>query len=240
MQLKDNKAELIQLVKDQCYTNDAIRSENSALIQQVATLRVEANDNDNKRAVHDKLDKLSSDVANLMQPTCEKKSSAAVARCKQRSVLMFDDQILRNMNTVTTADNEEMELHKTPKATPKDFLLAVQWSDVCKNADELTIVCGNGITEDANMDEVKQVFSDLITTAIEDINRVTISSVYLPQRGHKTTKLSKFTISLEISVAIRVPGLLTTTNISCSAMDLATRQPSRMMAFVFLIPMSTS
>ena len=132
MQLKDNNAELIQLVKDQCNTNDAIRSENSALIQLVATLRVDANDNDNKRAVHDKLDKLSSDVASVMQPTYEKKCFAAVARCKQRSVLMFEDQILRNTNTVTTADNEEVELHKTSQATPKDLLVAVQWSDVCK------------------------------------------------------------------------------------------------------------
>ena len=212
MQLKDNNAELIQLVKDQCNTNDAIRSENTALIQQVATLRVEANYNDDSRAVHDKLDKLTSDVTNLTQPTCEKKSFAAVAWCKQPSVLMFDDQILRNMNTVTTADNEEVELHKTSKATPKDLLVAVQWSDICTNANELTIMCGNGITEDANMEEVKQDFSDLATTTTEVINRVTISSV--------------------------LPGLLKTTKMSCFAMDLATRQPSRMMAFVF--PLSTS
>ena len=176
MQLKDNNAELIQLVKDQCNTNDVIRSENTALIQQFATLRVEANYNDNKRAVHDKLDKLSSDVASVMQPTCEKKSFAAVARCKQRSVLVFDDQNLRNMNTVTTADDEKVELHKTSKAATKD-LVAVQWSDVCKNAAELTIVCGDGITEDANMEEVKQDFSGLVITATEDIHRVTISSV---------------------------------------------------------------
>ena len=93
------------------------------------------------------------------------------------SVLMYDEQILRNMNTVTTADNEEVELHKASKATPKDLLVAVQWSDVCKNADELTIVCSDEIPEDANMEEVKQDFSDLITTATEDIKRVTISSV---------------------------------------------------------------
>ena len=67
MQLKDNNAELIQLVKDQCNTNDAIRSENSALIQQVAILRVEANYNDDIRAVHEKLDKLSSEVESLTQ-----------------------------------------------------------------------------------------------------------------------------------------------------------------------------
>ena len=155
MQLKQHNAELIQLVKDQCNINDAIKSENSALIQQVATLRVEANYNDDIRAVHEKLGKLSSDVESLTQPTREKKSFATVARCN-RSVVMFDDKILRNMNTVTTADNEELELHKASKATPKDLLIAVQWSDVCKNADELTIVCGDGITEDANMEEVKQ------------------------------------------------------------------------------------
>ena len=90
------------------------------------------------------------------------------------------------MNTVITADNEEMELHKTSKATPKD-LLASSSRPVerrLQNADELTIVCGDGITEDASMEEVKQDFSDLITTATEGITRVTISSVCLPRRQH--------------------------------------------------------
>ena len=182
MQLKDNNAELIQLVKDQCNINDAIRSENTALIPQVANLRIEAHYNDDIRAVHEKLDKLSSDTESLTQPTSEKKSFAAVARYK-RSVLVYDEQIWRNMNTVTTADNEEVELHKASKATPKDLLVAVQWSDVCKNADELTIVCGDGIMEEANVEEMKQDFSELITTATEDIKRVTISSVLLSTAG---------------------------------------------------------
>ena len=88
MQLKDNNAERIQLVKDQRNKNDAIRSENTAPIQQVTSLQVEANYNDDIRAVHDRL---SSDVASLTLPTREKKSFAAVARCKQRSILVFDN-----------------------------------------------------------------------------------------------------------------------------------------------------
>ena len=190
MQLKYNNAALIQLVKDQCNTNDAIRSENSALIQQIATLRVEANYNDDIRAVHEKLGKLSSDVESLTQPTREKKSFAAVARCK-RSGLMFDEQILRNMNTVTTADNEEVELHKTSNATPKDLLEAVQWSDVCTNSDELAIVYGDGITEDANMEEVKQDFSDLITTATEAIKQATIRNVFPSTAGTQDDKIQE-------------------------------------------------
>ena len=190
MQLKDNNAELVQLVKDQCNINDVIRSENTALIQQVATLRIEAHYNDDIRAVHEKLDKLSSDIESLTQPTSGKKSHAAVARCK-RSVLMYDEQILRNMNTVTTADNEEVELHKASKATPKYLLVAVQWSDVCKNADELTIVCSDGITENANMEELKQDFSDLITTATEDIKRVNISSVLPSTAGAQDDKIQE-------------------------------------------------
>ena len=88
MQLKDNNAELIQLVKDQCNTNDAIWSENTALIQQVSSLPVEANYNDDIRAVHDRL---SSDVASLTLPTREKKCFAPLARYKQRSILVFDN-----------------------------------------------------------------------------------------------------------------------------------------------------
>ena len=190
MQLKNNNAELVQLVKDQCNINDAIRSENTALIQQVATLRIEAHYNDDIRAVHEKLDKLSSDIESVTQPTSKKKSYAAVARCK-RSVLMYDEQILRNMNTVTTADNEEVELHKASKATPKDLLVAVQWSDVCKNADEMTIVCSDGITENASMEEVKQDFCDLITTATEDTKRMTISSVLPSTAGTQDDKIQE-------------------------------------------------
>ena len=107
---------------------------------------------------------------------------------------MYDKQILRNMNTVTTADNEEVELHKASKATPKDLLVAVQWSDVCKNADELTIVCSDGITENANMEELKQDFSDLITTATEDIKRVNISSVLPSTAGAQDDKIQEIKI----------------------------------------------
>ena len=124
-----------------------------------------------------------------LEATLMQLKDTAVARCK-RSVLVYDEQILRNMNTVTTADNEEVELHKASKATPKDLLVAVQWSDVCKNADELTIVCSDGITENANMEELKQDFSDLITTATEDINRVNISSVLPSTAGAQDDKHS--------------------------------------------------
>ena len=143
--------------------------------------------NDDIRAVHEKLDKLSSDIEVLTQPTSEKKSYAAVARCK-RSILMYDEQILRNMNTVTTAENEEVKLHKAFKATPKDLLVAVQWSDVYQNADELIIVCCDAITENANLEEVIQDFSDLITTASEDIKRMTISSVLPSTAGSQDDK----------------------------------------------------
>ena len=83
VQLKDNNAELIQLVKDQCNINDAIKCENTALIQQVATLRIEAHYNDDVRALHEELDKLYSYIESLTQPTSENKSCAAVARCKR-------------------------------------------------------------------------------------------------------------------------------------------------------------
>ena len=104
---------------------------------------------------------------------------------------MCDEQILRNMNTVTTADNEEVELHKTSKATPTDLLVAVQWSDVCMNADELTIVYGDGITEDANMEEVKQDFSDFIATTTEAVKQVTISSVLPSTAGTQYEKIQE-------------------------------------------------
>ena len=84
-----------------------------------------------------------------------------------------------------------MELHKTSNATPKDLLVAVQWSDVCKNADELTIVYGDGITEDANMEEVKQDFSDLITSATEAVKQVTISCVLPSTAGTQDDKIQE-------------------------------------------------
>jgi len=63
-------------------------------------------------------------VASLKQPIRERKSFAALAGCIQHSVLIFDDQILRNINTVTTADNEEMALQKAPRAIPNYLLVA--------------------------------------------------------------------------------------------------------------------
>ena len=115
MLVKDNNAELVQ-----SNINDGIRSENTTLIQQVAALRIEAQYNDDIRAVHEKLDKLSSDIESLMQPTSEKKSYAAVARCK-RSVLVYDEQILRNMNTVTLRTTKKWSCTIHPKLHRKTF-----------------------------------------------------------------------------------------------------------------------
>ena len=117
IQLNDNNAELIQLAKEQCNTNDAVRNENTDLIQQVATLRDEANYNETMK---DRLDRLSSDVTSL-QPTHQKGSFAAVASYNQRSVLMFGDQMLRHIHTVTTADNKEVAMHWTTRVTVNTF-----------------------------------------------------------------------------------------------------------------------
>ena len=48
---------------------------------------------------------------------------------------------------------------------------------MCKDADELTIVCSEVVMGDADMALVKQDFSDLITSASEKVSSVTISSV---------------------------------------------------------------
>ena len=102
--------------------------------------------------MNDKLDKLSSDLANLSQAPTERESYAAVtSRKTSKRVFMFDDHILWDIHKVTTADNEPVALHTTYRATPKDLQIAVQWSEVCKEADELTIVCSEVLTGDADM-----------------------------------------------------------------------------------------
>ena len=78
---------------------------------------------------------------------------------------MFDDHILRHIHKVTTADNEPVALHATSRATPKDLLIAVQWSEVCKEADEFTIVCSEVVMGDADMTHVKHDISELLTSA---------------------------------------------------------------------------
>ena len=63
-----------------------------------------------------------------------------------------------------------MALHATSRATPNDLLIAVQWSEVCKEADELTIVCSEVAMSDADMTQVTHDFSDLITSAPENVS----------------------------------------------------------------------
>ena len=115
--------------------------------------------------MNDKLDKLSSDFANLIQVPTERQSHAAVAIRKQSIVFMSDDQIVQDIHKVTTADNEPVALHRASKATPKDLLIIVQWIELCKEADELTIVCSEVVMGNADMTQVKQDFIDLITSA---------------------------------------------------------------------------
>ena len=72
-----------------------------------------------------------------------------------------------------------MALHTTTRATPKDLLVATQRCEVCKEADELTIVCSEVVLGDANMTQVKQDFSDVVTSASENVSSVSISRVLL-------------------------------------------------------------
>ena len=44
----------------------------------------------------------------------------------------------------------------------------------CNDTDELPITCSDIIMEDTNVEEVKQDFNDLITTATEDMNGITV------------------------------------------------------------------
>ena len=177
LQLKENKAELIKLVKAQCNANYTIVDKNCDLVEKVTCLRNEINHGNEIRAMNDKLDKLSSDF--LSQSPIERESYVAVTNRKTSRVFMFDDQIVRDMHKVTTADNELVALHTTSRATPKDLLIVVQWTEVCKEADELTIVCSEVVTGDGDMTQVKQDFSDLITSASENVSRVTIRTVLL-------------------------------------------------------------
>ena len=52
----------------------------------------------------------SSDLANLSQSPTERESFAAVTSRKTR-VFMFENQIVRDIHKVTTADNEQVALH---------------------------------------------------------------------------------------------------------------------------------
>ena len=85
---------------------------------------------------------------------------------------MFDDYIVRDIHKVITADNGPVALH-----TPKYLLIPTQRSEVCKEADELNIVCSEVVMCDTDMNQVRQDFSDLISRAPENVSSVTISSV---------------------------------------------------------------
>ena len=76
---------------------------------------------------------------------------------------MFDDYIVRDIHKVITADNEQVALHTSTRATPKVLLIATQRSEVSKEADELTIVCSEVVMGGADMNQVKHTFIDLIT-----------------------------------------------------------------------------
>ena len=67
LQLKENNAELIKLVKAQRNANYTIRNKNCGLVEKVACLRNEINHGIKIRAMNDKFAQTSSDLANLNQ-----------------------------------------------------------------------------------------------------------------------------------------------------------------------------
>ena len=84
-----------------------------------------------------------------------------------------------------------MALHTTSRAAPKDLLIAVHWSEVCKEADEITIVCREVVMGDVDMTQVKQEFSDLITSASENVSNVRISSVLPDTTGTRDERINE-------------------------------------------------
>ena len=64
---------------------------------------------------------------------------------------------------------------------------------MCKEADQLTIVCIEVVTGDADMTQLKQDFSDLITSASENIRNVTISSVLPDATGTRDERIKGIT-----------------------------------------------
>ena len=201
LQLKGNNAELIKLVKAQCNANDTIRDKNFALVEEVACLRNEINHSNEIIAMNDKLEKLSSDLANLSQAPTVRESYAAIASRKtSKRVFMFDDHILRDIHKVTIAVNEPVALHTTSSATPKDLLIAGKWNEACKEADEVTIVCSEVVVGDADMTQMKQDFSDLISvhrrctttsSSCIDVSSVTISSVLPDATGTRDERIKE-------------------------------------------------
>ena len=111
---------------------------------------------------------------------------------------MFDDR-----RSGVALDNQSYREH---------LLEAVQWSDVCIDGNELTLVCGNVVMEDTTTEGMKQDCSDVITNSTEGINDVTISCVLF----------ARF-VESHYNVLFR--------DGSCNM------SPSRVMAFVFLLPL---
>ena len=74
---------------------------------------------------------------------------------KTSIVFMFDKYIARDIHNVTTADNEPIALHTTTRAAPKYLLIATQ-----------TIVCNEVVMGEADMNQVKHNFSDLIISSV--------------------------------------------------------------------------
>ena len=70
-----------------------------------------------------------------------------------------------------------MASHTTTRATTKYLLIDIERSEVCKEADELNIVCIEIVMGDEDMNYVKQDFSHLNNNASDNVSSVTISSV---------------------------------------------------------------
>ena len=88
-------------------------------------------------------------------------------------------------------------------ATPNDLLTAVQWSDCCKEADELTTVCGEVVKGDTDLTQVKCDSSDPFTRA--SACSVAISSVLPDATGTHAERIQEINSFLKTSVVTWVP-----------------------------------
>ena len=90
-----------------------------------------------------------------------------------------------------------MALHTTTMATPNYLLIAIQKSEVCKEADELATVCSEVVMGDADMNQIKQDFSDLIISASENVSSVTINNILPNTTGAHDERIEEINLYLK-------------------------------------------
>ncbi len=193
--LQESNQLLVQLMKTQASESEQLQATNSALKLQVASLQEELKNSTSNAEVMSQLDRVTAEMVNINDRISQRQVPAEdkADTSPRKPAILIGDATIEGVHGVTTSGGKEVTVHVRPTATFSEISEELDRPGVKEGADEVFLVCGSReVGSEHSLEEVKDIFVDLVSKVKARCDRLTVSSV-LPsaESNNRTIELNK-------------------------------------------------